>query len=80
MIVKSLRENKFEISMETSEITETLTINLHNILGQKLVENRINNVAGRYTYNLDMSYAKPGAYIIRLGNSQYGKVKRIVVK
>lgn len=80
MIVKSLRENKFEISMETSEITETLTINVHNILGQKLVENRINNVAGRYTYNLDMSYAKPGAYIIRLGNSQYGKVKRIVVK
>ncbi len=80
MVVKSFGNNRFEISLETSETAETLIINLHNVLGQKLVENRVENINGRYVYDLDLSYAKPGAYIIRLGTSQYGKVKKIIVK
>lgn len=80
MIIKTLGNNQFEISLESSEITETLIINLHNVLGQKLVENRVENINGRYVYNLDLSYAVPGAYIVRLGSAQYGKVKRIFVK
>ncbi len=80
MVIKSLANNQFEVSIQSTEVTETLIINLHNILGQKLVENRVENINGRYVYNLDLSYAKPGAYIIRLGTSQYGKVKRIIVQ
>jgi len=80
MIIRSYDNNQFEISLQNTEVTETLIINLHNVLGQKLVENRVENINGRYVYELDMSYAKPGAYIIRLGNQQYGKVQRIVVK
>ena len=80
MVIRSFDNNQFEISLQTTETDETLIINLHNVLGQKLVENRVANINGRYTYNLDLSYAKPGAYIIRLGNAQYGKVKRIIVK
>ncbi len=80
MIVKSLGGNKFEISLQSNKLTEPLIINLHNILGQKLIENRVENINGKYIYDLDLSYAKPGAYIVRLGSSQYGKVKRIIVK
>ena len=80
MVIRSFENNQFEISLQTTETDETLIINLHNILGQKLVENRVENINGRYVYQLDLSYAKPGAYIIRLGNAQYGKVKRIIVK
>ncbi len=80
MVVKTLNNNKFEISLQSNEVKETLLVNVHNVQGQKLVENRVENVNGTYHYDLDMSYAKPGAYIIRLGNSNYGKVKRIVVK
>lgn len=80
MIVKSLGNNRFEVSLQSTETKETLIINLHNVLGQKLIENRIENINGRYVYNLDLSYAKPGAYIVRLGTHQYGKVKKIIVK
>ena len=80
LVVKTLGNKQFEVSLETSEIDETLLINLHNVLGHNLVQNRVENINGRYVYNLDMSYAKPGAYIIRLGNSSYGKVKRIIVQ
>jgi len=80
LVIKSYANNQFEVSLQSSEISEDLIINLHNILGQKLVQNRVKNIDGKYVYQLDLSYAKPGAYIIRLGNSQYGKVKRIIVK
>lgn len=80
LLVKSLGNNIFEISMESTLINETMIINLHNVLGQKLVENKVENINGRYTYRLDLSYAGPGAYIVRLGNSQYGKVKKIIVQ
>lgn len=56
-----------------------LVISLHNILGQKVLENRIAAVNGRYTYPLDLSYADEGVYILRLGNYTYGKVKKIQV-
>ena len=80
MLVKSFAGNQFEISLSSNEIHDDLIISVHNVLGQKLVENKVKNIGGIYHYSLDMSFAKSGAYIIRLGNSQYGKVKRIVVK
>jgi len=80
MIVKDFGNNKFEVSLESNNVTETLIINLHNVLGQKLVENRIEKINGKYVYDLDMTYAKPGAYIIRIGNQQYGQVAKIIVK
>lgn len=80
LVVKTLGNNMFEISMESADVNKILVINLHNVLGQKLVENSVENVNGKYTYLLDMSYAKPGAYIVRLGSSQYGKVRKIIVK
>jgi GEVED domain-containing protein/CARDB protein len=80
MIVKTLGNNKFQISMKDTEINEVLVVNLINVMGQKLIENKVENINGIYSYDLDMSYAKPGAYIIRLGNQQYGHVKKIIVK
>ena len=79
-IVKDFGNNKFEITLNNVDTDETLIVNLHNVLGQKLIENRIEKINGSYTYELDMSYANPGAYIIRLGNSKYGKVSKIIVK
>ena len=80
MLIKSYDNNQFEISLNSAEVTEDLKINVHNVLGQKLVENWVKNINGKYTYNLDMSFAEKGAYIIRLGNLQYGKVSKIIVK
>jgi len=80
MRIKTKNNNQFEISLNSVELTEDLKINVHNVLGQKLVENWVKNVNGKYTYNLDMSFAEKGAYIIRLGNSKYGKVSKIIVK
>jgi hypothetical protein len=79
LIIRTLTDNHFEIILETDKTSEILVFNLHDIFGNTLVENKVVNNDGRYVYHLDMSYAKPGAYIVRLGNYKFGKVKKIIV-
>ncbi|MCC7318087.1 MAG: hypothetical protein IT219_06105, partial [Bacteroidales bacterium] len=78
--IKTVGHNRFEVTMASDQLKETLVLSLHNILGTKLVENRIDNINGSYTYPLDLSYAKPGVYVLRLGNYSYGKVQKITVQ
>ena len=59
---------------------ETLTISIHNSLGQQVIHNRVNGVNGQYFYDFDMSYASPGVYLVRLGSDKFGKVQKIVVE
>ncbi|MCF6350243.1 MAG: proprotein convertase P-domain-containing protein [Flavobacteriaceae bacterium] len=78
--VATLENNQFIISVNTTEITDRLNFSVTNMLGQKLLSYNLDNENGGYKYSLDMSYATPGVYILRLGNSKYGNTKKIVVK
>jgi hypothetical protein len=49
------------------------------MLGQKLVESMVRKSDLRYSYQLDMSYAAPGVYLVRMGTREEGKVQRIIV-
>lgn len=80
LVVTPAGDNHFDITLKSDKLTETMIISLHDVFGQKLVENRIEKVNGQYTYPLDLSYAKAGVYIVRVGTHQYGKVKKIFVK
>lgn len=78
--IKTLGQNRFEVVLDTPELNEILVLNLHNTLGQKLIENRVAKVNGKYTYPLDLSYAEAGVYILRIGTYTYGKVEKIRVE
>jgi len=78
--IRTVGNNQFEVIMESDELNETLVLSLHNILGQKVIENRISKSNGRYTYPLDLSYAEAGVYILRVGTYKYGKVQKIRVQ
>jgi hypothetical protein len=80
LVVTPAGDNHFDITLKSDKLNETMIISLHDVFGQKLVENRIEKVNGQYTYPLDLSYAKAGVYIVRVGTHQYGKVKKIFVK
>ncbi len=79
LTVAYLGNNQFDITLESKDLKGAMVFNVHNVMGQKLVENRVNGTDGKYTYNLDMSYADKGIYIIRFGSYTYGKVKLIRV-
>lgn len=79
LIVATMGNNQFEITLENKDLKGVMVFNVHDVMGQKLVENRVNGENGKYTYSLDMSYADKGVYIIRFGSYTYGKVKLIRV-
>ena len=70
---------QFEVSIETPPQEAPLRITIHNMLGQRLLDQNIRYSGGRYVYDLDMSFASAGIYLVRVGNSQSGKVKRIAI-
>jgi len=80
LIINNLGNNKFSCSFKAENTKETLIITVHNMSGQNVIQNRVENVNGEYNYEFDMSYAAPGLYLVRLGSSSFGKVKRILVQ
>ncbi len=79
VIVETSRDH-FQISLSTNQTTEKMAVTVYNLLGQKLASNWIENEYGSYKYDLDMSYASSGVYIVRLGNREGGQSKKILVR
>ncbi|UJH89970.1 T9SS type A sorting domain-containing protein [Antarcticibacterium sp. 1MA-6-2] len=69
----------FRVFLET-DFTETLRITVHDILGQKLIENKVETNGLGYLYEIDMSYAATGVYLLRIGTREVGRVKRFIVE
>uniref|UniRef100_UPI0030DDC5B2 T9SS type A sorting domain-containing protein n=1 Tax=Zunongwangia profunda TaxID=398743 RepID=UPI0030DDC5B2 len=69
----------YRVVLETS-FAEPLRITVHNVRGQKMLENKVENTGDGYVYDLDMSYAARGVYLVRIGTRKVGKVKRFIVK
>jgi subtilisin-like proprotein convertase family protein len=72
--------NQYEVNLTSNILFEDLNLNVYNLLGQKLLWKTLKNDAGVYSYNLDMSYASSGIYLIRLGNIKNSVTKRIIVE
>lgn len=63
-----------------TNINQELDLTVNNILGQNIVKTVIDNKTGSgYEYNLDMSNAASGVYLVRIGNNRTGSTKRIIV-
>ncbi|MGY3792254.1 proprotein convertase P-domain-containing protein [Aquimarina sp. 433] len=74
--------NQFEIRFESETVTDQLDMDIFNLSGQRLLSYRldkINNIG--YVYNLDMSYASAGVYLVRIKDKQNkSKIKRFIVR
>ncbi|MBT8266389.1 MAG: T9SS type A sorting domain-containing protein [Bacteroidia bacterium] len=72
--------NQFEITLTTS-FSDKLSFSVYNMLGQQLVFNNISKGNdGKYSYQLDMSYASTGVYIVKMGRGDSFVTGRIVVE
>ncbi|MEX0996354.1 MAG: T9SS type A sorting domain-containing protein [Flavobacteriaceae bacterium] len=81
LIVVNQGNNQFEAILTTNvDIADKVFINVYNISGQIIAYNLLDNVDGQYKYNLDMSYASSGVYLVRVGTNSQGFVKRIIVR
>lgn len=78
LVISSEDGDLFKVEM-TSTYQRPLYITVFNLLGQKLLDYRLERSARGYEYDLDMSYVAPGVYLVRVGTRDEGRVKRIVV-
>ncbi len=74
--VATIGADQFKIALKSTKEKGKLEFSVYNTLGNRLLNYFIDNVNGEYHYDLDMSYAPTGIYIIKLGDYS----KRIVVK
>ncbi|WP_299221525.1 GEVED domain-containing protein [uncultured Aquimarina sp.] len=80
MIVISSPEDQYNVQLKT-EFEGRLTFNVFTLSGQILVSNYITkNQQGVYEYDLDMSYAASGIYIISMGDNASRITEKIIVR
>ena len=81
LLVTSLPNNQFDIALVT-RYDDRAAIGIYNVLGQVLAFNYIEKEGDRFNYQLDMSYAAAGVYIIKMGDifSNSYKTAKIIVK
>jgi len=80
MIVSDLGNKQFKITINNNKYGEALNFEVYDLLGKNLVNHRVVNNGGVYSYDLDMSYMPAGVYVVKFGNKNISKVKRILVK
>jgi len=80
LIVTSLGAKQYRATFEAKNINSLLEVELHDINGRTLIFNRVPNVNGKYQFDFDMSFAPTGIYLIRIGNSTFGKVQKFMVQ
>ena len=73
-------KNVFDVSFTSQNTTDMLELTVFNVLGQRMVYYKMDNNGGEFNYNLDMSYIAKGVYLVRVGNAESGKVKRLLIK
>jgi hypothetical protein len=57
-----------------------MNVEVYNILGQKIITTKMNYVNTGYKTTLNLETAATGTYLVKVFNSKYSTVKRIVVK
>jgi hypothetical protein len=79
LIISDQGDGIFIMSLET-QLDQPLIVTVHDLLGQKLIENKVENRGEGYLFEFDMSYAATAVYLLRIGTREAGLVKRFIVK
>ena len=79
--IYSADNDNFTIKL-TTDYSDLITFTVYDVNGKIVVFNNIEKTTGAsYIYDLNMSYAASGVYLIKMGNSTVGyKTGRIIVK
>ena len=80
LVIVSKPNKHYDVILSASK-SEELTFNLYNMSGQQLVYDVLKrNEKGQFIYQLDMSYAATGTYIVKVGRGQSFETGKLIVK
>ena len=73
-------DNKMFNIILTSDFYGTADLTVFDVTGKRIIFHRFNKDTATFEYDLDMSYMPAGVYLVKVGNSTFGKIKKIIVK
>ena len=73
-------DNKMFNIILTSDFYGTADLTVFDVTGKRVIFHRFNKETATFEYDLDMSYMPAGVYLVKVGNSTFGKIKKIIVK
>ena len=79
LVISNQGDGIFRAFLET-ELDQPLIVTVHDLLGQKLIENKVESNGEGYLFEFDMSYAATAVYLLRIGTREAGIVKRFIVE
>ncbi|RMB58031.1 T9SS C-terminal target domain-containing protein [Dokdonia sinensis] len=77
--ISSTDNNHFDVLVR-SNYSELLQITVYDLNGRLLMSNFMPNNGNKFTYQLDMSYAASGVYLVKVGEKDFEKTSKILVK
>ncbi len=80
IVLQTLDNNHFLVSLNSPKYQEPLVLQVYTMGGKQIVYHPLKNINGKYTYDLNMQYVAKGVYLLKIGNQQVGKIKKIIVK
>ena len=78
--LQTLENNHFLITLDSPNYRKDVTLTVYTVGGKQIVYHNLKNQNGKYTYDLNMQYVAKGVYLLRIGNDEGGRIKRIIVK
>ena len=80
IILQTLENNHFLVTLNSPNYHKNVTLTVYTVSGKQIVYHNLKNRTGKYVYDLNMQYVAKGVYLLRIGNDEGGKIKRIIVK
>ena len=78
--LQTLENNHFLVTLNSPNYSKMVTLTVYTIGGKQIVYYNLLNRNGKYTYDLNMQYVAKGVYLLRIGNDEAGRIKKIIVK
>jgi len=78
--LQTLDNNHFLVTLKSPNYRKDVSIKIYTIGGKEIVNHNLKNHNGNYTYDLNLQYVAKGVYLLRIGNDEAGKIKKIIVK
>jgi hypothetical protein len=79
-VIMSKPNNHFNVVAKTNQFTDRINLTVTNILGQTLLSRNLDYNNGGYEYEIDLSYAASGVYIVNLNYNNSSSTKKIIKK
>ncbi len=78
--LQTLSDNHFIVTVSNVNIHENPILEVYTMEGKQIIYYPLKRVNDKYTYDLNLAYAAKGVYLLKIGNTKGGKIKKIIVK